>query len=79
MQARIQRWGNSLAVRIPRSFALESRMEQDTLVDMSLQDGKLVISPVMPAWTLEQLLVQVTPDNLHSELESGPAQGREAW
>ena len=80
MKARIQRWGNSLALRIPKSFAAETRMEQDTLVELSLLDGKLVVSPVAPPKvTLEQLLEGVTEQNRHHEVNTGPTAGGEAW
>jgi antitoxin MazE len=80
MKVRVQKWGNSLALRIPKSFAAETRIAQDAVVELSLVDGKLVITPVDgPYWTLEQLLQGVTPENLHSEVETGPAVGAEAW
>ena len=57
MQTRIQKWGNSLALRIPKSFAAESHLEQGMLVDVSLLDGKLLVTPIRPpAVTLEELL-----------------------
>jgi antitoxin MazE len=79
MQTRIQKWGNSLAIRIPKSFAIETRLEDDTLVEITLQDGNLVVTPVPPTWTLEQLLDQITPDNLHAEQDFGLPEGREVW
>ena len=80
MRTRIQKWGNSLAVRIPRSFAVEAGLENDTPVEVSLVEGKLLIAPVSePAWTLETLLAQVTDANLHREVDTGPATGMEAW
>lgn len=80
MQARVQKWGNSLAVRIPKSLALESRLGQNTLVEMSLEAGKIVLVPVVqPEVTLEQLLEGVSPDNLHGEIETGAAMGQESW
>jgi antitoxin MazE len=79
MQARIQKWGNSLALRIPKSFALESRLEKDTLVDVSLENGKLIVTPITPTCTLEQLLAEITPENLHTEQDYGLPMGREAW
>lgn len=80
MRARIQKWGNSLAVRIPRSFASEVKLKQDTLIEISLVDGKLVVAPVEePSFTLEQLLAGVTRKNLHREMETGDAVGNEAW
>jgi antitoxin MazE len=80
MKARIQRWGNSLAVRIPKSFAKEVGLEQDSPVDLRLSDGKLVLEPsTAPAPTLDELLSRVRESNLHAEVDTGPAQGREAW
>lgn len=80
MQARVQKWGNSLAVRIPKSLAIESQLGQNTLVEMSLEAGKIVLVPVsQPEVTLEQLLESVSPDNLHGEIETGEAIGREVW
>ncbi len=79
MQARIQKWGNSLAVRIPKPFALEIGLEQNSLVAVSISEGKLVLEPVKPVYSLEELLAQVTQDNLHQEIETGSAVGSEAW
>ncbi|HXV44970.1 MAG TPA: AbrB/MazE/SpoVT family DNA-binding domain-containing protein [Anaerolineae bacterium] len=79
-QARVQRWGNSLAIRIPKPFALEIGLEQNTLVTVSIAEGKLLLEPVVePKYTLEQLLADVTEDNLHHEVETGQAVGNEVW
>jgi len=76
----VQKWGNSLAVRIPKPFAIEVGLEKDTPVEVSLVDGKLVIVPVVePALTLEHLLAQVTESNLHREVDTGPIMGNEVW
>ena len=79
MQTRVQKWGNSLAVRIPKSFAVQSQLAQDSLVEMSLEDGKIVLLAVPPELTLEQLLEGVTEENRHDEIDTGSAVGREAW
>jgi len=80
MKARIQKWGNSLALRIPKAFATEAGLRDDSSVDISLEEGKLVIAPAAePQLTLEQLLAQVTEDNVHDETDTGPAVGKEAW
>ena len=56
MKTRIQKWGNSLAVRIPKSFAIEAHLDPDAMVDIALVDGKLIITPVIaPAFSLDQL------------------------
>ena len=80
MKTRIQKWGNSLALRIPKSFANEVGLEQDSAVEVSLKDGKLVISSAAKSkLTLKRLLAQVTRDNRHSEVDTGPAVGSEVW
>jgi antitoxin MazE len=80
MKTRIQKWGNSLALRIPKSVAAESHLEQGMLVEVSLLDGKLLVTPLRPpAVSLEELLQGITPENLHHEVDTGPAVGNEAW
>ncbi len=74
------RWGTSLAVRIPESFAEELGLRDDSAVEMRLVDGGLLVQP-MELWapTLDELLDAVTDANLRREMDSGPAQGAEAW
>jgi len=80
MRTRIQKWGNSLALRIPKYFATEVGLQRETSVEVSLADGKLVITPVAkPNLTLKQLLAKVTKENLHHEIDTGPATGNETW
>jgi antitoxin MazE len=80
MRTRIQRWGNSLAVRIPKSFAAEVGLADDSMVDIRVVDGQVVVIPVMAMrYTLEALLADVTDDNLHHEVPAGPAMGDEVW
>ncbi|MGA2468721.1 MAG: AbrB/MazE/SpoVT family DNA-binding domain-containing protein [Thermodesulfobacteriota bacterium] len=80
MKTRVQKWGNSLALRIPKSFATEAGLDRDSSVEVSLIDGKLTIVPdTKPKFTLKQLLSQVTNENLHHEVDTGPAMGNEAW
>ena len=80
MKSRVRKWGNSLALRIPKSFAIEIGLQNETPVEVSLADGKLVIAPVAkPKPTLKQLLAKVTEENLHHEVDTGHAVGKEAW
>ena len=80
MRTRIQKWGNSLALRIPKPFASEAHLEEDAQVEVSLIDGKLVVSPVSKsALTLEHLLAGVTEQNLHREVDTGHPTGNEVW
>jgi antitoxin MazE len=78
MKARIQKWGNSLALRIPKAFAAETNLKQNSVVDISLVEGKIVVSRASrTAYSLENLLAGVTEDNLHSEVDFGPSMGKE--
>jgi antitoxin MazE len=80
VEARVKMWGHSLAVRIPKPLAVEVGLGPDSLVEISLVDDKLVVTPLNePAWSLESLLAQVTEDNIHGEVDTGPAIGNEVW
>ena len=80
MLTKVQKWGNSLALRIPKAFALDAQLENNSVVEVSLIDGQIVIKPVsMPAWTLVQLLSGINSDNIHRETETGVAVGNEVW
>ena len=80
MITRIQKWGNSLALRIPKSFATEVGLQRETSVKVTLTGGKLVITPVVkPKLTLKQLLATVTKENLHHEVDTGSAVENETW
>lgn len=80
MQTKIQKWGNSLAVRIPTVFVKEAHVAYGTPVDLCVDDGKIVIDPhAEPEYRLEDLLKGVTKQNLHAEIKTGDAVGQEAW
>ena len=79
MKVKIQKWGNSLAVRIPKAFAVQTQIEQDSIVDMSLVNGGIVVKPhkERPKYTLKELLDGITEENIHAETEWGDAVGKE--
>ena len=80
MIAKVQKWGNSLALRIPKAFAVEAQLENGSLVEISIDKGKIMITPVSaPHWTLDELLAGITKDNLHTEVDTGFAVGIEIW
>ena len=80
MRTRIQKWGNSLALRIPKSFAAEVRLKQGSEVEISPIDGKLVVSPAAEVeFTLEHLLAGITEENRHHEFDTGQPIGNEVW
>ncbi|MGF1603327.1 MAG: AbrB/MazE/SpoVT family DNA-binding domain-containing protein [Thermosynechococcaceae cyanobacterium] len=80
MKTKVQKWGNSLALRIPKSFAAEILLQPDTEVELSMVKGKLVITPILETnYSLEQLLENITDENIHVEVDTGASVGNEAW
>ncbi len=79
MNTQVGKWGNSLAVRIPGTYAKELNLQEGMEVEMTRVNGGLLLRPRRPKYTLEQLLEQITPENIHGETDWGPAVGRESW
>jgi antitoxin MazE len=80
MESKIRKWGNSLGLRIPKSFAAQTGVREGSSVDISIEDDRLVITPVqVETYRLQDLLDQVTKDNCHEEISTGSPQGREVW
>ncbi len=80
MQTKITKWGNSLALRIPKSFALNAKLRQNELVDISIDKEKIIITPIgEKEFSLDELLEGVSADNLHGEFDTGVSLGKEIW
>lgn len=80
MKVQVQKWGNSLALRIPKSFAVESNIAQGSTVEVSLENGRIIVFPVTePEFSLDEMLAQITAENLHGEVDAGSSVGQEAW
>jgi antitoxin MazE len=80
MKTRIQKWGNSLGLRIPRSFAAEAQVTEGSTVDITLENGCLQVRPLrVRKYRLRDLLKGIRQSNLHPETSTGDAVGREAW
>ena len=80
MVGTIAKWGNSLAVRIPQHLAKEINLTEGSQVQLVLIDGKLTIEPITRRrYSLEELIEEITPENLHNEIDSGVAVGNEVW
>lgn len=80
MQTRIQKWGNSLGVRIPRSLAEEVGVGPGSEVNLSVLEGELIVKPAFPArFKLGDILADITPENLHSAMDTGEAVGAEIF
>ena len=79
MLAKAQKWGNSIAVRIPKPVADDAGIREDDQLEISVVEGAVVLTPRRPPrYRLEELLAGITRDNLHSEADFGPPAGNEA-
>jgi len=80
MITKIQKWGHSFALRIPKSMAVELKLEENSPLEIRLEDNRLVIYPVMqPEFKLDELLELITPENLHAVAGMSMPVGNEAW
>lgn len=80
MVTTVAKWGNSLAIRIPQHIVQEIQLAEGTEVDLVVIDGNLTIKPKSrKRYYLEELVADIQPENLHSEVESGDSMGNEAW
>ena len=80
MDTKIQKWGNSLGLRIPKTFAREIGLKEGCAVEILLAKDRLVIRPLQKEkYRLSDLLSKVRKDNLHKEISTGDAVGRETW
>lgn len=80
MRARVRKWGNSSAVRIPAPVLHASHLRPNELVDIREEAGRIVIEPVRKnAYDLNELVSRITSKNRHAAIDIGPAVGNEVW
>jgi antitoxin MazE len=80
MKTAVQRWGNSLALRIPSAYASETRISEGSEVEITLKSGALVVRPLSRRrHSLAALLRRITPSNRHESLSTGAPVGQEVW
>jgi antitoxin MazE len=80
MLTRIQKWGNSLGLRIPKALAEDAKVAEGTHVELNVENGRLIVSPQREAkLNLADLVSRITPENLHGETDTGSPVGREVW
>jgi antitoxin MazE len=79
MRGQMLKWGNSLAVRIPKAIADQAELKEGDPLEIEVApEGSLHLVPVTKAPTLAQLVSQITPENRYEETPAGPAVGKEA-
>ena len=76
MLAKVQKWGNSLAVRLPSQIIKQAELAQDATVNISIEDHRIVIEPAMK-FELKDMLAKITKANLHNEVDFGGPVGKE--
>ena len=79
MTTQVGKWGNSLAVRIPRTYAKELDLREGAEVEVTRVKDGLLFKRRPREYSLEELLKQITPENIHGETDWGPPVGNEAW
>lgn len=85
MEQTIQKWGNSLAVRIPKAFAAQAKIRVGTALEISVEGGRIILTPQAspeaprPKYTLEEMLEGITDDNIHEAVNWGAPVGKEIW
>jgi antitoxin MazE len=80
MNATIQKWGNSLALRIPKAVARDTQLKNGSVVNLAVRKGMVIIEPVKKStYQLDELLKGVSKKNIHASVDTGPAVGREVW
>jgi antitoxin MazE len=80
MHVRVQKWGNSLAVRIPKPLAQDAEVKEGTVLNLAVSEGKVIATPVSKKkLSLKQLLAKVNKKTLHDEINFGSPVGREIW
>ncbi len=84
MIVEFRKWGNSLAVRIPKALADAIKLSDGRRAEIMLENGALVLRPVVrparkPSYTLDQLLSGMTREDVPDEVDWGPGRDGEAW
>ena len=79
MRGKIAKWGNSLAVRVPKRVAEGAGLSEGDAVDLTSQPGSIAVSAVSDIPELDELLDRITPENLHAAVDTGAARGGEVW
>lgn len=75
----IQKWGNSLAIRIPKSLAGDSELQEGSTVEITSRQGKIIVKSVKKEYKLKDLVAKINKSNKHSEIGTGKARGKEIW
>lgn len=79
MEIKVKKWGNSLAVRIPKSYAKEINIDDGSIINIFRDKDKIILQPKEKKEKLNKLLTQINKNNIHEEVETGIGVGNEIW
>jgi antitoxin MazE len=79
MKTTVQKWGNSLAIRIPKNISKDTNVSEGSTIDISVENGKIILHPSTREYSLQKLLEKITNENIHYEVTTGDQVGGEAW
>ncbi len=80
MQAQLMKWGNSIAIRIPKRALEQAQLSEGDSLDLSIEGpGVIAMKATHKKLTLKEMVAAITPENLHSETEWGAPVGNESW
>lgn len=75
----LDRWGNSLGVRLPKAIAESAALREGDSVEISFEDSAVVIRRAKPRYNIDELVARITPENVHPPVDWGRAVGRERF
>jgi antitoxin MazE len=77
MEVQLSKWGNSLGLRLPRALAQQIGASEGQKVNIVADGARLIIEPIAPAFSLQDLLVNMTPESMRAAFDWGEDEGRE--
>jgi antitoxin MazE len=78
-QSKVKKWGNSLGIRISKSMADEVNITENTVINLSVNNNSIILTPAPKKINLEELISRITPENTHLEIDFGDRVGKEIW
>lgn len=79
MKTTVQKWGNSLAVRIPHNISKDTKVVEGSSLEILVKDGNIILSPSKKEYSLKELLKGINEENIHEEITTGDRIGGEVW
>lgn len=79
MKSKLSNWGNSLAVRLPRSILNALNLKKDDKVIIKQHNNQIIITPAKKTYNLADMIKNIDSDNIHTEIETGDSVGNELW